>query len=102
MDVFIYKILRDNSNLICDLITWKICELVIMYDWRSIVQIAKEFGSNNNYNMNVLCDKDSTVAMNYNIESIPGTLFIDNNGYIVGDHMGEIPKSNWIKKLNLY
>ena len=44
---------------------------------RETINTAKKFISDNNYKMNVLYDKDSTAAINYNIESIPRTLFID-------------------------
>ncbi len=69
---------------------------------RETINTAKKFISDNNYNMNVLYDKDSTAAVNYTIGSIPRTLFIDNDGYIVKDYMGEITKvelDNEIKSL---
>lgn len=69
---------------------------------RETVDIAKKFISDNHYNMKVLFDKDSTAAMNYNIESIPRTLFIDKNGYIIKEYIGEITKEeldNQIKSL---
>lgn len=59
---------------------------------RETVNIAKKFISDNNYKMKVLFDKDISAAMNYNIESIPRTLFIDKNGYIIKDYIGEISK----------
>jgi thiol-disulfide isomerase/thioredoxin len=60
---------------------------------RETINTAKKFISDNNYNMNVLFDKDNTAAINYNIDSIPRTLFIDKNGYIVKDQKGEITKA---------
>lgn len=69
---------------------------------RETVNSAKKFISDNNYNMKVLFDKDSTAANNYNIESIPRTLFIDKNGYIIKDYIGGITKAdldNQIKSL---
>ncbi|WP_297418206.1 TlpA disulfide reductase family protein [Clostridium sp.] len=66
---------------------------------RETVNTAKKFISDNNYNMNVIYDKDSSASMNYNVESIPRTLFIDKNGYIVGDHMGEITKVELDKEI---
>ncbi|OOM76736.1 TlpA disulfide reductase family protein [Clostridium sp. BL-8] len=69
---------------------------------RETINTAKKFISDNNYKMNVLYDKDSTAAVNYTIESIPRTLFIDKDGYIVKDYMGEITKAelnNEIKSL---
>ncbi|WP_459481029.1 TlpA family protein disulfide reductase [Clostridium saccharoperbutylacetonicum] len=59
---------------------------------RETVDIAKKYISDNNYNMKVLFDKDISAARSYNIESIPRTLFIDKNGDIVNDHLGEISK----------
>lgn len=69
---------------------------------RETINTAKKFISDNNYNMKVLYDKDSTAAVNYTIGSIPRTLFIDKDGYIVKDYMGEITKAelnNEIKSL---
>lgn len=60
---------------------------------RETINTAKKFISDNNYNMNVLFDKDSTAAISYNIDSIPRTLFIDKNGYIIKDQEGEITKA---------
>lgn len=54
------------------------------------VNTARKFISDNYYNINVLYDKDSTAAVNYNIVSIPRTLFIDRDGYIVENYIGEI------------
>lgn len=71
--------------------------VVLMVDMtdgqRETINTGKKFISDNNYNMNVLYDKDSTAAINYNIESIPRTLFIDKNGYIIKDQIGEITKA---------
>ena len=69
---------------------------------RETVDIAKKFISDNHYNMKLLFDKDIDAAMNYDIESIPRTLFIDKDGYIVKDYMGEITKdelNDQIKKI---
>lgn len=69
---------------------------------RETINTAKKFISDNNYKLNVLYDKDSTAAVNYTIGSIPRTLFIDKDGYIVKDYMGEITKAelnNEIKSL---
>lgn len=59
---------------------------------RETVDTAKKFIKDNNYNMNVLFDKDGSASVNYNILTIPRTLFIDKNGYIVEDHSGDITK----------
>lgn len=66
---------------------------------RETINIAKKFISDNNYNMNIFYDKDGTAATNYNIESIPRTLFIDKNGDIVEDHMGEMTKDELENKI---
>ncbi|MDR3596315.1 TlpA disulfide reductase family protein [Clostridium sp.] len=69
---------------------------------RETVDSAKKFISDKKYKMNVLFDKEESAAMNYNIESIPRTLFIDKNGYIIKDYIGEITKAeldNQIKSL---
>ncbi|EKQ51497.1 MULTISPECIES: TlpA disulfide reductase family protein [unclassified Clostridium] len=59
---------------------------------RETMDTAKKFLKDNSYNMKVLFDNDSMAAINYNILSIPRTLFIDKNGFIVEDHTGEISK----------
>lgn len=69
---------------------------------RETVDTAKKFIKENNYNMNVLFDKDNSAAISYNILSIPRTLFIDKNGDIIKDYSGEITKKeldNQIKSL---
>jgi thiol-disulfide isomerase/thioredoxin len=69
---------------------------------RETVDIAKKFISDKKYKMKVLFDKDGNAAMNYNIESIPRTLFIDKDGNIIKDYSGEISKvelDNQIKSL---
>lgn len=67
---------------------------------RETIDTAKKFIKDKNYNMKILFDKDvastinynTSAAINYNIESIPRTLFIDKNGYIIKDHLGAISK----------
>lgn len=69
---------------------------------RETIDIAKKFISDKKYKMKVLFDKDSNAAMNYNIESIPRTLFIDKEGNIIKDYLGKISKvelDNQIKSL---
>lgn len=69
---------------------------------RETVDIAKKFISDKKYKMKVLFDKDGNATMNYNIESIPRTLFIDKDGNIIKDYSGEITKKeldNQIKSL---
>lgn len=69
---------------------------------RETMDKAKQFIEDNNYSMKILFDNDGNAATNYNISSIPRTLFIDKDGYIVEDHSGQITKGeleNQIKSL---
>ena len=69
---------------------------------RETMDKAKKFIKDNNYNMKVLFDNDGTASINYNIASIPRTLFIDKEGYIAYDHSGQITEDelkNGIKSL---
>lgn len=61
---------------------------------RETMDIAKKFIKDNNYNMNVLFDNDGNAGNNYALFSIPRTIFIDKNGYIVEDHLGLITKED--------
>ena len=69
---------------------------------RETMDKAKKFIKDNNYNIKVFFDNDVSAAINYNIVSIPRTLFIDKDGYIVEDHSGQITEGdleNQIKSL---
>lgn len=71
---------------------------------RETMDKAKQFIRDNNYNMKVLFDNDMNAAINYNIVSIPRTIFIDKDGYVVNDHSGLITKEeleSQIKALGL-
>ncbi|MHC1682044.1 MAG: TlpA family protein disulfide reductase [Clostridiaceae bacterium] len=78
--------------------------IVLMVDLpdgeRETMDKAKQFIKDNNYNMKILFDNDGDAANNYNILSIPRTLFIDKNGYIVEDHSGQITKDKLENKIN--
>lgn len=67
---------------------------------RETMDTANQFIKNNNYNMNVLFDNDNSAAINYNILSIPRTIFIDKNGNIVKDHSGVISKDELESEIN--
>lgn len=67
---------------------------------RETMDKAKQFIKNNNYNMKILFDNDGNAANNYIISSIPRTLFIDKNGYIVQDHSGQITKDELENQIN--
>lgn len=67
---------------------------------RETMDKAKQFIKDNNYNMKILFDNDGIAANNYNISSIPRTLFIDKHGYIVEDHTGQITKDELENQIN--
>lgn len=67
---------------------------------RETMDKAKQFIKDNNYNMKILFDNDGNAATNYNISSIPRTLFIDKHGYIVEDHLGQITKDELENQIN--
>ena len=47
---------------------------------------AQQYIKNNNYDMKILFDNKMDAATKYNISSIPRTIFIDKDGYIVKDN----------------
>ena len=49
---------------------------------------VKSFIDNNKYNFKVLIDPDQTVAVQYNIASIPTSYFIDADGNIISKSIG--------------
>lgn len=59
---------------------------------RETVDTAKKFIKDNNFDMDILFDKDGDAAYKNNILYIPRTLFIDKDGYVVEDYSGEITK----------
>ena len=68
---------------------------------RETMSKAKQFIKDNNYNMKVLFDNKMDAANKYNIESIPRTIFIDKDGYIVKDDSGAISKEELENQIKL-
>ena len=42
----------------------------------------------NNFDMNLLFDKNLEAATKYQVQGVPRTIFIDKEGYIVKDYTG--------------
>lgn len=57
---------------------------------RETVDSATKYMKENNFNMNLLFDKNFEAATAYQVQGIPRTIFIDKEGYIVKDHTGAI------------
>lgn len=57
---------------------------------RETVDSAKKYMKENNFDMNLLFDKDFNGAKAYQVQGIPRTIFIDEEGYIIKDHTGAI------------
>ena len=55
---------------------------------RETVDGVKDFVQENGYTFPVYYDSDTSAAYAYNVSSIPMTLFIDENGYLVDYHIG--------------
>ncbi len=68
---------------------------------RETMSKAKQFIKDNNYNMKVLFDNKMDAANKYNIQSIPRTIFIDKDGYIVKDDSGAISKEELENQIKL-
>lgn len=69
---------------------------------RETMDTAQAFLEENGYQMNVLFDLDGDAGSTYNLLYLPRTLFIDENGNIVEDHIGELSETgitNTIEKL---
>lgn len=54
---------------------------------------VEEFVKNNNYNFNVFYDTQGIAANNYNVISIPQTVFIDSDGNVVKTQIGAMPEN---------
>lgn len=61
---------------------------------------SAKYIQDNNYNFNVLLDTDQAVANQYNITSIPVSLFIDTNGNIAQKQVGAITKEKMESIIN--
>lgn len=57
---------------------------------RETIDKAQEYIKSNNYDMKVLFDSKLDAANQYNISSIPRTIFIDKDGYIFKDNQAGI------------
>lgn len=69
---------------------------------RETMDAAQEFLDDNGYQMNVFYDLDLDAGNTYHLLYLPRTLFIDANGTIVEDHVGELSETeltNAIEKL---
>lgn len=62
---------------------------------------VREFINENKYNFKVLLDLDQSVAINYNITSIPTSFFIDEEGNIVAKKIGLITLEDMKNYINL-
>ncbi|MBQ8975556.1 MAG: TlpA family protein disulfide reductase [Oscillospiraceae bacterium] len=60
---------------------------------RDTVDVVKEFVDNNDYSFPVYFDTKSSAAAAYGVYSIPMTVFIDEEGYITGTHIGAMEES---------
>ena len=60
---------------------------------RETMDTAQKFLDDNGYHMNLLFDLKGDAEMTYNLFYLPRTLFIDENGNIVADHVGELTES---------
>ena len=67
---------------------------------RETVSTAGKYISDNKYNLNVLFDSDGEAAAKYNVTSIPRTLFINQDGYIISDYSGQITSDELDKNTN--
>lgn len=64
---------------------------------------VKTFIDKYNYNFKVLLDTDQEVALEYNINSIPSSFFIDKDGNIIATHIGAMnleQMKSYIQKLD--
>lgn len=66
---------------------------------RETVEKGKAFIEKNNYNFPVYFDTIQNVGMSYGVTSIPTTLFIDKDGYVVTAYTGAISESKLAKIL---
>ena len=54
---------------------------------------ATQFVEDKGYSFPIFFDKNSTSAINYSVSSIPTSIFIDKDGYVVDTHTGALSKS---------
>lgn len=60
---------------------------------RETMNTVRAFLRNNGYEMDVLYDLDGDAGWTYDLLYLPRTLFIDENGNIVVDHVGELSEA---------
>lgn len=56
--------------------------------YRETVDSATKYMKENNFDMNLLFDKNLEAATKYQVQGVPRTIFIDKEGYIVKDYTG--------------
>lgn len=61
---------------------------------------VQKFISGNKYNFPVLLDSDNSVAIKYQVASIPTSYFIDKDGNIVAKHIGSMTLENMKSYIN--
>jgi thiol-disulfide isomerase/thioredoxin len=57
---------------------------------RETMSKAKQYITDNNYDLKILFDNNMDAANKYNISSIPRTIFIDKEGYIAKDNLAGV------------
>lgn len=70
---------------------------------RETKESALNYMRENNYNMNIMFDTETSAAEAYRINSIPRTIFVDKDGYLSGEYSGMINETllnNKIKELS--
>ena len=74
---------------------WKIIDLSIEYIYLLLVGslLAKKYVDKKNLKVPVYYDLSYSAAHSYHIETLPVTVFIDENGYISNIHQGSLTKS---------
>ncbi len=60
---------------------------------RETIDTAQSFLQEKGYEMNVLYDLKGDASWTYNLLYLPRTLFIDENGNITADHVGELSET---------
>ena len=60
---------------------------------RETMNTVRAFLRNNGYEMDVLYDLDGDAGWTYDLLYLPRTLFIDKNGNIIVDHVGELSEA---------
>ena len=88
----VYDEMKDNINfLMIDLPDGQ----------RETIEKAAQFIADEKYTFPVFYDNTQDAAYIYQIDSIPTTLFIDKDGYIVAGHKGQISEKNLRKGISM-